>query len=194
MDGPPYGVVAIIKHVNSNGTRRSIAYASRTLNEHEKCYGKIDKVALTMMFGLKRFHVYLYGRHFTILTDHKPLERIFGPKTAIPPLATMRLQRWPIILAAFNYSIKFVPARQNVLADALSRLPLQSTAGSESAVFKVEERKVDCLPITHREISHTTRVDPMLSRVLEFVVSGWPQNNGDLLLKPFFSQSLRVVN
>ena len=99
-------------HMYPNGTRRPIAYASRTLNEHEKSYSHFDKEALAIMFALKRFHVYLYGRHFTILTDHKPLERIFGPKTAIPPLAAMRIQRWAIILAAFDYSIKFVPSKQ----------------------------------------------------------------------------------
>ena len=111
VDASPYGLGAVIMHVYPNGT----------LNEHEKRYGRIDKEALAIMFGLKRFHVYLYGQHFTILTDHKPLERIFGPKTAIPPLAAMRLQRWVIILAAFNYSIKFVPSKQNAVADALSR-------------------------------------------------------------------------
>ena len=78
-----------------------------------------------------------------------------------------------------------MPSKQNAVADALSRLPLPSTAGGESAVFKVEERLVDCLPITHKEISHATRVDPVLSRVLEFVRSGWPQHIEDLLLKPF---------
>ena len=75
-------------HVYPDGI--PIAYASRTLNEREKRYGQIDKEALPIMFGLKRFHLYLYGRHFTILTDYKPLERIFGPKTAIPSLAAMR--------------------------------------------------------------------------------------------------------
>ena len=100
------------------------------------------------MYDLKRFHLYLYSRHFTILTDHKPLERIFGPKMAIPSLAAMCLQRWAIILAAFKYSIKFVPSKQNAVADALSHLPLSLTAGGESAVFKVEECLVDCLPIT----------------------------------------------
>ena len=139
------------------------------------------------MFGLKRFHLYLYGRHCTILMDHKPLEHIFGPKTAILSLAAMRLPRWAIILAAFNYSIKFVPTKQNAVADELSCLPLPSTAAGESAVFKVEEHLVDCLPITHKgEISHATRVDPVLSRVLEFVKSGWPQHVEDLRLKPFF--------
>ena len=100
-------------HVYPDGTRRPIAYASRTLvNKHEKRYGQIDKEALAIMFGLKRFHLCLYRRHFTILTDHKPLKRIFGPKTAYPSLAAMRLQRWAIIFAAFNYCIKFSCAIQ----------------------------------------------------------------------------------
>ena len=101
------------------------------LNVHEKRYGQIDKEALAIIFGLKRFHLYLYGRHFTILTDHKPLERIFGPKTAIPSLAAMRLQRWAIILSALDYSIRFVPSKHNAVADALSRLPSKESIQSE---------------------------------------------------------------
>lgn len=135
------------------------------------------------MFGLKRFRLYLYGRHFTILTDHKPLERILGPKPAIPSLAAMCLQRLVITLAAFNYSIKSVPSKQNAVADALSRLHLPSTTGAESSIFKVEERLEDCLPFTYKEIiiSHATRVEPVhvLSRVLEFVRSGWPKQVED---------------
>ena len=101
-----------------------IAFAPRTLNKQEKRYGQTDKEALAIMFGLNRFHLFLYGRHFIILTDHKPLERIFGPKTAIPSLAAMSLQRWAIILSVFDYSIRFVPSKHNAVADALWRLPL----------------------------------------------------------------------
>ena len=144
------------------------------------------------MFGLKRFHLYLYRRYITILTDHKPLEKIFGPKTAIPSLAAMRLQCWAIILAAFKYSIKFVPSKQNAVADALSRLPLPSSTGGESSIFKVEERLIDCLPIMYKEISHATRVNPVLSRVLEFVRSGWPKHIEDLRLKPFFHRQYEL--
>ena len=179
-------------HVYPNGTRRPIAYASRTLNEHEKRYGQIDKEALAIMFGLKRFHLYLYCRHFTILTDHKPLERIFGPKTAIPSLAVMRLQRWAIIQSAFDYSIRFIPSKENAVADALSRLPLPSTLSGENAIFKVEERLIDSLPITQKEISHATPVDPVLSKVLEFVRHGWPQHVEDLRLKPFFNRRFEL--
>jgi len=52
---------------------------------------------------------------FTILTDHKPLERIFGPKTTIPSLAAMGVQRWAIKLSAFDYSIIFIPLKQTKL-------------------------------------------------------------------------------
>lgn len=93
-NAPQYGLGNVIMHVYPNGKRRPIAYASRTLDEHEKRYGQINKEALAIMFGFKRFHLYLYVRQFTVVADHKPPERIFGPKTAIPSSAAMRLQRW----------------------------------------------------------------------------------------------------
>ena len=62
-------------------------------------YAEVGKEALSLIFGVKRFHSYLYGRHFTIVTDHKPLTAILGPKKGIPPLAAARLQRWAWILS-----------------------------------------------------------------------------------------------
>ena len=85
-----------------------IAFASRSLNKHEKGYSQIDKEALMIMFGLKCFRSYLYACHFTTWTNHKPLQRIFGPKHAILyilVIAAHRLQRWALILAAFDYDI-----------------------------------------------------------------------------------------
>ena len=82
--------------------------------------------------------------------------------------------------------------RQNAVADALSRLPLPSMSNEEDAIFRVEERLIDSLPITHKEIAHATRVDPVLSRVLEFVKQGWPQHVEDLRLQPFFNRRFEL--
>ena len=74
-----------------------------------------------------RFHQYLYGCHFTMVTDHRPLTTILGPKKGSPPIAAARLQRWAVKLAAYSYDIEFKCTKEHGNADALSRLPLKST-------------------------------------------------------------------
>ena len=64
---------------------------------------------------------------------------------------------------------------------------LASAFNKEYAIYRVEERLVHSLPITHKEISYTTRVDPALSRASEFVKQGWPQHVEDLHLQPLFT-------
>ena len=71
------------------------------------------------------------------------------------------------------------------MADALSRLPLPSTFNGEDAIYRVEELLVHSLPITHKEISYATRVDPVLSRASEFVKQGWSRDVEDLRLHHF---------
>ena len=51
----------------------------------------IGKKALAIVFGVKRFHQYIYGNHFTLITDHRPLTTLFNPKKSIPTLAAARM-------------------------------------------------------------------------------------------------------
>ena len=74
--------------------------------------------------GLKKFHQYLWGHKFTIVTDHKPLLGLFGETKAVPQMLSPRMQRWALTLAAYEYQITHKPGQSIPQADALSRLPV----------------------------------------------------------------------
>ena len=103
----------------------------------------------------------------TILLGNVSIANQLHPQVIDPCPSFVRAPRWAIILSPFNYSIKSVPSKQNEVADALSRLPLPSTPNDEDSAYDFEERLIQSLPITHKEISYATRVDPILSKALE---------------------------
>ena len=84
---------------------------------------QIEREALSIIFGVKKFHQFPYGRTFSLLTDHKPLITIFSPEKGIPTLVASRLQRWAIILSAYSYNIEYKATKEHGNADSLSRLP-----------------------------------------------------------------------
>lgn len=89
----PLLIGAVLSHIMPNCEERPIAYASRSLSTSEKNYSQIEKEALGIIWGVKRFNTYVYGRQFRLITDHEPLISIFGPKRGIANITTARLQR-----------------------------------------------------------------------------------------------------
>ena len=122
-DASPYGVGSVISNILPNGQERPIAFASRTLIKAEQNYAQIECEALSIVFGVRKFHHYLYGRKFTLLTDHRPLTTILSPSKAIPSMAAARMQQWALLLAAHDYK-QYREAARHCNADGLSHLPL----------------------------------------------------------------------
>lgn len=94
------------------------------MNNTERNYAQIEREALGIVFGVCKFHQYLHGRKFILLTDHCPLTSIFGPHTEIQSLAASRMQRWVWLLSARTYAIQYRKSELHFNADGLSRLPL----------------------------------------------------------------------
>ncbi|CAC5390312.1 Retrovirus-related Pol polyprotein from transposon 297,Retrovirus-related Pol polyprotein from transposon 17.6 [Mytilus coruscus] len=97
---------------------RAIAYASRTLKPNERNYAVIEKEALAVVWGVKYFRHYLYGRKVTIITDHNPLKWLMNIKDQAG-----RLARWSLTLQEYDLQIEHRASRKHQNADALSRIP-----------------------------------------------------------------------
>jgi hypothetical protein len=84
VDISSYALDAVLPYINPDRTEKPIAFASRVLSESECKFPQIEKEALAIIYDVTKFYDYLYGRHFLLETDHKPLVYIFDDKKGIP--------------------------------------------------------------------------------------------------------------
>ena len=72
-DASNVAIGAVISNVMDDGIERPIAYMSKTLNKTQRKWSTIEREAYAVIVALNEFNCYLWGRHFTLVTDHRPL-------------------------------------------------------------------------------------------------------------------------
>ena len=186
-DASNVGIGAVLFHRFPGGIERPIANVSKTLTDSQRNYSQIQKEALAIIFGLKKFYQYLYGRRFILVTDHRPLLAMFGPGKETPALAANRLARWALLLSQFDYTIEFRKTADHANADVLSRLPAASDPqfdGEESeddieTVCAIKEVGEKLDPGNQSSLLRESAKDPLIATVLRFTREGWPPKKSD---------------
>ena len=163
---------------------KPIAFASKALTPAETRYANIERELLAVVYGCEKFHSYLYGRSFVVKTNHRPLEQIHKKNLMQAP---PRLQRMLLRLQPYDCVIKYLPGREMVTADALSRLsPLDEFEVSDMNV-KVHHL-IRITPAKMEEFKKETAKDETLQLLAHKVMQGWPDSGKKIVsaLKPYW--------
>ncbi|XP_020298173.1 uncharacterized protein K02A2.6-like [Pseudomyrmex gracilis] len=151
----------------------------------EQRYPQIDKEALAIVWAVQKFFHYLYARHFTLITDHKPLVQILHPTRSLPVLCISRMANYADYLAHFNYDVVFRPTKAHTNADYCSRLPsLPTTSAVHSLTIEKQPETIDdvltsfvlCqvnqLPVRATHVARETKKDVELGKLVRLLEEG----------------------
>ena len=151
-DASEFGIGAVLGQIQGK-KEVVIAYFSRHLNATEIKYSTVEKECLALIDAVKRFRSYVLGRHFTLITDHRPLEWLRTVKDN-----NKRLIRWSLELAEHNFTIKYRPGRIHSNADGMSRLGIAAATQLDREPAAVESDESE---------SENTRIEGQTPRILE---------------------------
>ena len=124
VDASPVGVSGILIQNN-----KIVSYGSRALSPIEQRYSQTEREALACVWGCEHLHLYLFGKEFTLITDHAPLESIMnGVKT----IQSARLERFRLRLTTYNFEVKYRSGKL-MISDYCSRHPFSRHASKNIA-------------------------------------------------------------
>ena len=174
-DASSYGLGATLSQVTESGAVVIVCCASRTLSVHERKYSTGEREAFACVFACERFHDYIWGRPFELYTDHEALVTLLTSKGS--GRRPMRIARWKCRLLPYNYTIRYKPGSENVVADALSRLPLPEITEpdcDDEFVCNLIEGIDPEMSISLPELVSESNNDPLFGKLKVLISKGWP--------------------
>ncbi|UYV60122.1 K02A2.6-like, partial [Cordylochernes scorpioides] len=197
-DASPVGLGAVLLQRQNDGSKKPVAYASRSLTNVERRYSQIEKEALGCVWAVEHFNDYLWGNKFVLKTDHKPLIYMLNPKkaTVLPP----RIERLSWRLQPYDYEIEYLKGKQNI-ADIFSRKPLTNIS-CENIVDDYVEKVLSIFSeemkaISLNDIKKQSEADPFFKILTKIIQTGnWPYQIDDDELKILhkFKEELSVYD
>ena len=191
-DASECGIGAVLFHRFADGSERPFLNISKILSPTQRRYSQIKKEALSLVYALKKFHQFLYGRKFIAL---------FAPDKGTPAMAANRLARWALLVHQCDYTVEYRRSKDHGNADALSRLPFSNDRSFDGEEMKEDFDSVCLVRTIIRQINpdnpllvvRETAKDPILSQVMQFVKEEWPHAFSEEL-KDFKKLQKFVVN
>ena len=168
-DASPVGLGAVLVQ-EKEGRDVAVCCASRSLSKCERRYSQTEKEALALIWACEKFHPYIYGGSFSLVTDHRPLEVIYGPRSH----PSARIERWVLRMQPYDFRIVYTKGEKNT-ADALSRLlPRRKEEPGDKDAEYVRFVAIQATPkaLTTREIEEASADDEELSLVRQALEKG----------------------
>jgi len=173
---------ACLSQMSTDGHERPVAFASRALSPAERKYSASEREALACIWACEKWNFYLYGRKFTLVTDHQALKTLLTAGGA--GHRPLRLHRWNDRLQQYNFDVLYRPGKQNFAADCLSRYN-EAEEASTNQVDSVETSddavEIDTVfgstsyPVVDlTELSAESNRDEHLPLIRQYVIDGWP--------------------
>lgn len=120
VDASNFACGAVLSQLH-DGEDKPISYISRAFKQGELNKPIIEKELLAIHFAITTFRPYLYGTHFSVFSDHRPLVYLYGLKDPSSKLTRIRLE-----IEEYNFDVFHIKGKENVVADALSRITFES--------------------------------------------------------------------
>ena len=170
MDASKKGFGAIILQEN-----KPIYFASKSLTSAEKNYQNLEWECMAAIWGMEKFHFYLYSKEFMLQMDQIPLTSIFKKH-----LVNVSPRVWRIAMHSWLYMFKmeWIPGKDNAIADRLSRVS-PTPVNLIKLEIELPIHQVNIIKATMEEedvceLQQETASDPELQAVAKAISNGWP--------------------